>query len=350
VPSFVGERRIDQNGYWTPRSVSISQTGSPSLEGGATASIAVGGEGESAVKIFKYRYMGAWNVLNDRVVLRCPQNNGAVKVVGFSPCRNDAIYGSMVFALTTGNHFYCWVVARNVGYEQNSRLEPCWHIDCNARSNERAYRDEITNAAFITSPNGRPYILCTVDHTPGSFLPTTFLVGIDTLESNPHILRQSIRPIPDKVVGSSVVAGVASFNGRFVVVVEKGKNRDMMKLLALQGAPGGGLTCSATQMQTWEVKLQTNTAGSSKISIMIEEQDDALEIIAVDGRGHVVYSSVRVPGMPKNTILPIALPRSSIISELPFETIRRELSSDESSRHSVTTSHRVMNSFEIAPG
>ncbi len=137
VPSFVGERRIDQNGYWTPRSVSISQTGSPSLGGGAMASIAVGGEGESAVKVFKYRYMGAWNVLNDRVVLICPQNNGAVKVVGFSPCRNDAIYGSMVFALTTGNHLYCWIVARNVGYEQNSRLQPCWHIDCNARSNER---------------------------------------------------------------------------------------------------------------------------------------------------------------------------------------------------------------------
>jgi hypothetical protein len=175
-------------------------------------------------------------------------------------------------------------------------------------------------------------------------------VGIDTLESNPHILRQSIRPISDKVVGSSVVAGVASFNGRFVVVVEKGRNGDMMKLLTLQGAPGGGLTCSATQMQTWEIKLQTKPAGSSKISITIEEQDDALEIIAVDGRGHVVYSSVRVLSMPKDAILPIAIPRSSIISELPFETIRRELSSDESSSHSVTTSHRAMNSFEIAPG
>ena len=185
---------------------------------------------------------------------------------------------------------------------------------------------------------------------PGSHLPTTFLVGIDTLEKNPHVLRQSIRPIPDRVVGSSVVAGVASFNGRFLVVVEKAKNKDTMKLLTLQGAPGGGLTCSSSPTQTWEVKLQASATGFSTISIMIEEQENALEIIAVDGRGHVLYSSVRVPDMPKDPILPIALPRSSVISELPFETIRRELSSDESSRHSATPSYRGMNSFEIVPG
>lgn len=137
VPSLVREERIDQDGNWTPRSVSISQLGRQSAEGGATASIAVGGEGVSAVKIFTYRYMPAWNVQGDHVVLKCPQNNGAVKIVGFSPCRSDAIYGPMVFALTTGNHLYCWIVALNVGHQQNIRPDPCWHVDCNARSNER---------------------------------------------------------------------------------------------------------------------------------------------------------------------------------------------------------------------
>jgi hypothetical protein len=198
------------------------------------------------------------------------------------------------------------------------------------------------------SPNGRPYILCTVDHRQGSRLPATFLVGIDALETNQHILRQSIRPLPERIVGSCVVAGVASFNGRFLVVVEK--ERNTMKLLTLQGAPVGGLTCSAAQVQTWEVELQSNNTGSSTISIMIEEHEGALEIIAVDGCGHVVYLDVPVQDMPRGPILPITLPRSSTVSELPYEPIRRELSSDESSRHSATPSYRVLNSYEIVSG
>ena len=137
MPSFVGEKRIDQDGHWTPRSVSIAQLGRQSPKGGATASIAVGGEGESAVKIFRYKYMPAWNLQGDHVVLKCPHNNGAVKIVGFSPWRSDAIYAPMVFAVTTGNHLYSWVVARYVGHQQGIRLDPCWHVDCNARSNER---------------------------------------------------------------------------------------------------------------------------------------------------------------------------------------------------------------------
>lgn len=223
--------------------------------------------------------------------------------------------------------------------------DTAWH----KADSRQTYRDEITSAAFVISPNGRPYILCTVDHKPRSHLPATFLVAIDTLGFDPHVLRQPIRPIHEKVVGSSVVAGVASFNGRFLVVVERDDNGDRMKLLTLHGAPRGGLTCSAAQNQTWEVELQSNKTGSSTISIMIEEQEDALEIIAVDGRGHVVYSGVRVLGMPKGPVLPIALPRSSIVSELPFDPIRRELSSEESSRHSVTPSYRGMNSLEIVP-
>jgi hypothetical protein len=123
-----------------------------------------------------------------------------------------------------------------------------------------------------------------------------------------------------------------------------------MKLLTLQGAPVGGLTCSAAQVQTWEVELQSNNTGSSTISIMIEEHEGALEIIAVDGCGHVVYLDVAVQDMPKGPILPITLPRSSTVSELPYEPIRRELSSDESSRHSATPSYRVLNSYEIVSG
>jgi hypothetical protein len=130
----IEERRISPNQTWTPRSVAISQMGTGE---GALASIAVGGEGESGVKVFKLcRSTTGWVVQSDRSILNCRHNNGAIKVVGFSPCRKDAIHGSMVFALTTGNNLYCWAVGRiwNSGL---SSVDPSWHLDCNAGNNER---------------------------------------------------------------------------------------------------------------------------------------------------------------------------------------------------------------------
>jgi hypothetical protein len=129
----IEELPIDQNQSWTARSVAISQNGRGN---GAIASIAVGGEGESGVKVFRYVYATGWNPQSDRSVLKCRQNNGAVKVVGFSPCRNDAVHGSMVFALTTGNRLYCWAVGRIWKSGLNS-VDHSWHFDCNAGNNER---------------------------------------------------------------------------------------------------------------------------------------------------------------------------------------------------------------------
>ena len=129
----VEDRLIDHDQSWIPRSVAISQTGKSN---GDMASIAVGGEGESGVKVFKYVYASGWNAQSDRSILKCPQNNGAIKVVGFSPRRSDAIFGAMVFALTTGSHLYCWAVGRSSNSGLGS-LDPSWHFNCNAGNNER---------------------------------------------------------------------------------------------------------------------------------------------------------------------------------------------------------------------
>ncbi|KAF1833516.1 hypothetical protein BDW02DRAFT_640001 [Decorospora gaudefroyi] len=342
-------RSISQTQTWTPKSVAILQTGTASE--GAMASIAVGGEGENGVKVFKYMYTSGWNAENDRPILRCPQNNGAIKVVGFSPPRSDAISVSMVFALTTGNRLFCWAVGGSLGPSGGS-LNPCWHFDCNSTSNERTYRDEITSAAFIVSPTGSPYILCTVENRPGSHLHSTFIVAIDVHGRNPYMVRQGMKPIPDTVVGPSVLTGIASSSGRFLVVMEKGKKSGNMKLLTVQGAPDGGLTCVAAQMQTWEAKLQGSGTDTSTISMSIREEQGILEIIAVDGRGHVVSSKVRVPGLtafqpayryPRS-------PRSPTSVELQQNVIMRELSSDESSRASIATSHHATDRRDIIPG
>jgi hypothetical protein len=129
----IEERRISQNQTWTPRSVAILQMGTGL---GALVSIAVGGEGENGVKIFKYEYTTGWNIQSDHSILNCRRNNGAIKVVGYSPWRNDAIHGSMVFALTTGSQLYCWALGR-IWKSGLSSVDPNWHLDCNTGDNER---------------------------------------------------------------------------------------------------------------------------------------------------------------------------------------------------------------------
>jgi hypothetical protein len=187
------------------------------------------------------------------------------------------------------------------------------------------------------SPVGRPYILCTIDHRPGSRLPPTFIVSVEIFGKVPHVLRQKIRPLPDTVVGPTVIAGVASPNGRFFVVVGK----ETMKLLTLRGAAGGGLTSTAAGMLVWEAKLRTNGADASIIAIYIEEQKGALEIIAVDGRGHIAYSRISVPEMTERHTLPPKSLRNPMLLEL---------SSEGTSRPSIATSDPIVERREIVPG
>lgn len=137
MPILVKEQRIDQNECWIPRSVSISQVGAPSIETTATAKVAVGGEGTSGVKVFRYIYTQGWNGESHCTTLTCPQNNGAIKIVGFSPGRSDILYGPMAFAVSTGNHLYCWNISKHSSPTSTQRLDPIWHIDCNSSSSER---------------------------------------------------------------------------------------------------------------------------------------------------------------------------------------------------------------------
>ena len=200
------------------------------------------------------------------------------------------------------------------------------------------------------SPTGRPYILCAVNHRPGSHLPSTFIVPVNIFENKPQILRQQLKPLSEDVVGPNTIAGLASFNGRFLAVVESGKKKETIKLLTLQGASGGGLTCAAARMLVWDAKLRVNGMDPSTISIHIEEQNGALEIIVVDGRGHVANARVSIPKMTIRDTLAPTSPRSPTVLELPYPEIRRELSSEGSNRRSVTTSDQTTERRVIIPG
>jgi hypothetical protein len=347
------ERSIGQDHSWTPWSVSIVQTGTAAMGEGAVASVAVGGTSVDGVKLFRYIYKNCWNVQEDRMTLRCPGNNGAVKVVGFSPFRSNAIYGSMVFALTTGNRLYCWRVDQSPGVSTR-KVQPIWHLDCNPRSNQcvsqfqsifplsvltnKPILNEISSADLIISPTARLYMLCTVDHQKPSHLSSTFTVPVDMLENNPLAMRHRMRPFSDNVVGPNVLAGAASPNGHFLVVVESGRRNAIVKVLTLQGMQDGGLTCSA-RVQMWASRLRANRTHTSAISISIEEEEGALEVVIVDGQGHIGFARISVPDMPAyEPSRPLSLRRSTILG-LPQSPpmLAGELSSEESSRRSAST-------------
>ncbi|KAH7374373.1 hypothetical protein BKA66DRAFT_422629 [Pyrenochaeta sp. MPI-SDFR-AT-0127] len=330
----VHDKTIDQKSFKTSWSVSVLQTGTVAMGGGAMASIAVAGVGENGVKVFRYSYRTGWQVETDRMILKCPGNIGAIKTVGFSPFQSNSIYGPMVYALTANNHLYCWRVG-GVPQTGLQMVTPSWHINCNSTKNQYSFLNEISSAAMIIGPTGKPYILCTTDHQNDSHLLTSFIVPVDILEKDPVILRNQMRALPDSVVGSNVLAGVASPSGRFLVIVEKGDKKEILKVLNVRNARDGGLTC--TVRAQGESKLRAVSPQVSAISISIEEQQGALEIIAVDGRSHVVFARVSAPDMPTSPpSSPLSLRRTSTY-EFPSGTVLRELSSDASTQRSTSS-------------
>jgi hypothetical protein len=138
------------------------------------------------------------------------------------------------------------------------------------------------------------------------------------------------RELPEKVVDRNVLGGLVTQNGQFIIVVEK----DVIRLLTLQGAYEGGLTCS-DKSETWSSSIRPALDGVSAISLLAREEYGRLEVIAADGHGHVVFSKISIRNMPS--------PPSPHTEQLrPHEMSNHaaigELSSGENSlRHSGST-------------
>lgn len=99
--------KIDQNGSWAPKSVSILQVESVDTRQSAAAWIAVGGEGVNGVKLFQYSRGECWSAQRDyRTTLWCPANTSSLRMVGFSQfVRMNRFY---VFAVTSNDRIFCW--------------------------------------------------------------------------------------------------------------------------------------------------------------------------------------------------------------------------------------------------
>lgn len=182
---------------------------------------------------------------------------------------------------------------------------------------------------MIVCKEGYSYIMCTVDHHERSYLPLTFIVAVKPKDTDAQ-RRSRINMLRDGVVSPSVLAGSVSPNGNFAVVVEKG-SKDNIKLLTLQKAAGGALTCFA-RASTWQSKLESINDSSSAISILIKEELDALDITIVDGKGHMSFMRVGVRGLP--AFQPSIIPSNPRFRELHTDPLLHELSDHGSNRNS----------------
>jgi hypothetical protein len=153
---------------------------------------------------------------------------------------------------------------------------------------------------MLIFPGGKRYLFCTVNHRPASHLPLSFTVCIDSCNSNHVRPYTRVRALPEKIVGPYVVGGTTSANGDFVVIVEREKGKSIVKLLKFRVAAQEVLTCDH-QGPMWEARLSTRNARMSSTSILIKQEENALEIVVVDQQGHIVSARVRVPGMPAPT-------------------------------------------------
>lgn len=133
VDSLVEAKSIDREQF---SAVSIAQAGTAAMGQGAVATLIVGGVGTNGVTLFKYIFdaNNRWKVLKCRILLKCPQNIGMVRKVGFSPYRDNTLYGPLSFGLTANNHLYCWRL-NGIPDSGSHIVQPSWHVDCNSSQN-----------------------------------------------------------------------------------------------------------------------------------------------------------------------------------------------------------------------
>lgn len=128
IDSTIDIRQIDQNQAWIPRSVAIRQQGL--VVNGLVSNIwvAVGGEGNIGVKLFKYSYNNRWGAKSDRFNLTCARNTSSMKIVGFSPESPDIGDQIIVVGATGLNRVYCWGIN---DASKHRVVKPSWTLDCN---------------------------------------------------------------------------------------------------------------------------------------------------------------------------------------------------------------------------
>jgi hypothetical protein len=121
----------------------------------------------------------------------------------------------------------------------------------------------------------------------------------------------------------NVLFGTVSPNGQFVIVVERGCTR----LLTLHGAYHGGIGISARL--DWPTKIRKASTDNIGVSAIVREEYGALELVAIDCRGHVNFARISVPYMPEPVAPRLSTSSSVMLDSSPISQLpARELPVD----------------------
>lgn len=160
----------------------------------------------------------------------------------------------------------------------------------------------------------------------------SFIAPLRNVTYGSNVPEPGWEGLPDEATGRSVYAAATTSNGRYIAMVKEGS----MRLLTLRGAYEGGLTCLRRSLE-WSSSLQSTAKDVSGISLMVRENQPGLEIIAVDGRGHVLSIPIRVPDMPGSEPPRLTRRVSFIPTELHSRPVVRELDTRPLMRHRTDT-------------
>ncbi|KAF1964190.1 hypothetical protein BU23DRAFT_604958 [Bimuria novae-zelandiae CBS 107.79] len=309
--------RIDQKAGWMPRSVAILQVSSTDTLRSAAAWIAVGGEGVNGMKLYQYSQKTWWRTPHDyRLNLICPKNTGLLHAVGFSTFVRDNWF--VVFAITSENRVICWKIQT---YDTGCPAATARNeYDANATHSPSPHSGSITAVNVFESPHGKPYIFVAVDQKHGSHLIRSFIAPLGA--PSPQW-----RSLPDKAAGRQLCSATATSNGRFLILAEK----SYVKVLTLRAAYEGGLTCFEHTLE-WPSSLRDTAKDIRAISLSAKESLGCVEVTGVDGRGHLIYARVSVPGMPETMSPSLTRCPTLSVMELPANAIVRELCGKEVGR------------------
>ncbi|KAF2269984.1 hypothetical protein CC78DRAFT_564092 [Lojkania enalia] len=297
---------IDMDGKWIPKSVEISQLSSIEPQRDATAWVAVGGQGQNGIKLFKYVFSNCWSPQEDRVTLQCPENLGSITKIAFSPGSFNRNGLSMILGVTSSNQLHCWDLRQR--RERARTLKSYWVLDAHVDRDQPLNRAAITSATLFVSPLGAPIDI--------SLTGRKKRISLDWM-------------LPETAIGRKVVAGAVNSNGCFVFVVE---NDGTMRLMSIKRSLEGILSCLRRSHQ-WPSLLKCGMREASSISISFEEDyHGGFDVVAVNGRGHFASTHVSVPDMPKPEVLaPKALtfeapiPEAQNIQQMPSQDAIIEL-------------------------
>ena len=105
-PIYTGS--INLGGTWIPHSLNIFEREWTDPNGRSWGWIAVGGQGETAVRIFSLSWGNCWTMNKRAVTLKCTVNTGSIRLVAFSPSLLNDPNHPLVFGVNSSNMIYCW--------------------------------------------------------------------------------------------------------------------------------------------------------------------------------------------------------------------------------------------------